>query len=673
MSNFYPQIEAHVHNLKQAIETFLERPQDEEAERQAIAEALVEILEGFISQNLPKSTELIRYLLKQVEVIEPLGTRKEEREFLQVGLLLESFVEAEKLGLEVDDTFFMLYAGHLLPDTNELWDFSHLNYSLIAILRTHFQKELLALIQEKDASGEIVKLADITEALISEVPPRMRKEWRALNFLLMEKIALSENQEKIVVKEFIKLLAMLDQKLADILYLREPKNFMQPELIEFIHQLPDGYSWLAANLHTYTVYLNSGVFARLSEGMRDSLLQLHESFELFYLDHSSTDLMQANLPFLENLQKIVFLAGFENLSQFVARIITNLEVFCQSTHDQTIDDRPLFYHLVNSVWILENLIDKLHQLHDSEVPKTKEEMRVWSIVNSTRSVYRAMAMKYHSLHTKLVNGKIDKDDLCSELLELSYTETHFRSYNPLAPALKHEALLFQLETSALEPIVLALEYIANKNSTGGEIEPAFISEALTILERYSPVSHPKEMLATSKIKSSQIKPANGLNVPQANGSSVAASTQTEALGVTDTPLTDNPSLKEKKSTLTKEDLREEELKAKALLDDSVLLEAIEEETKILEEEAHQLFTYADYTSSTLASLARIAHTLKSNIRLIHLDHLAEELNQIEQELTFNPTTDEEVLMGVKSQLEGIFTQINHFLQTTLEDHPSSYS
>lgn len=473
MSKLYPHIEELVTQLNENVETLLEDSSDEAEERQDIEYGLTELKNVFAAAKFDKAVALIDLALGRVHLLEEFGESENERGVLLLCLLLEEFIATEKLGVDVDDEFFIPLLSELSLAGGSQTIEENINYGLVKILRTHYQKELLAMIRGGQLNEGLLTLQSVVGDLIDELPKGMHNEWQAFEYYLSQYEA---NPAPKGPKAFFQILALLDQKLAGVLQLKTPKEAFLPQLMDAVRRLPNGYHWLTTNLRSSGTYVSASVYSRFSNSLRDKLLKLHESFERFYLDSSQADEIEANKQLLLDLGQVFHLMGFARLSKLAFTVLDQINRVLANP-----GDKKGFYATVNSVWSLENSIANLYQLNDVEVPVCVEEISAWSLMNSKREAYRVLATRYHGLAEQVKSGQVDAKALQQQLFLLCYAETHMRPENPLLRATLDVLLKRLFNPKELETLLLALEYIANKNSTSSPIAPAILKDAYQLL------------------------------------------------------------------------------------------------------------------------------------------------------------------------------------------------
>ncbi|MDG9728830.1 hypothetical protein OXI21_00095 [Ignatzschineria sp. RMDPL8A] len=473
MSKLYPHIEELVTQLNENVETLLEDSSDEAEERQDIEYGLTELKNVFAAAKFDKAVALIDLALGRVHLLEEFGESENERGVLLLCLLLEEFIATEKLGVDVDDEFFIPLLSELSLAGGSQTIEENINYGLVKILRTHYQKELLAMIRGGQLNEGLQTLQSVVGDLIDELPKGMHNEWQAFEYYLSQYEA---NPAPKGPKAFFQILALLDQKLAGVLQLKAPKEDFLPQLMDAVRRLPNGYHWLTTNLRSSGTYVSASVYSRFSNSLRDKLLKLHESFERFYLDSSQADEIEANKQLLLDLGQVFHLMGFARLSKLAFTVLDQINRVLANP-----GDKKGFYATVNSVWSLENSIANLYQLNDVEVPVCVEEISAWSLMNSKREAYRVLATRYHGLAEQVKSGQVDAKALQQQLFLLCYAETHMRPENPLLRATLDVLLKRLFNPKELETLLLALEYIANKNSTSSPIAPAILKDAYQLL------------------------------------------------------------------------------------------------------------------------------------------------------------------------------------------------
>lgn len=473
MSKLYPHIEELVTQLNENVETLLEDSSDETEERQDIEHGLTELKNVFAAAKFDKAVALIDLALGRVHLLEEFGESENERGVLLLCLLLEEFIATEKLGVDVDDEFFIPLLSELSLAGGSQTIEENINYGLVKILRTHYQKELLAMIRGGKLNEGLQTLQSVVGDLIDELPKGMHNEWQAFEYYLTQYEA---NPAPKGPKAFFQILALLDQKLAGVLQLKTPKEDFLPQLMDAVRRLPNGYHWLTTNLRSSGTYVSASVYSRFSNSLRDKLLKLHESFERFYLDSSQADEIEANKQLLLDLGQVFHLMGFARLSKLAFTVLDQINRVLANP-----GDKKGFYATVNSVWSLENSIANLYQLNDVEVPVCVEEISAWSLMNSKREAYRVLATRYHGLAEQVKSGQVDAKALQQQLFLLCYAETHMRPENPLLRATLDVLLKRLFNPKELETLLLALEYIANKNSTSSPIAPAILKDAYQLL------------------------------------------------------------------------------------------------------------------------------------------------------------------------------------------------
>lgn len=504
MSKLYPHIEELVTQLNEDVETLLEDSSDEAEERQDIEHGLTELKNVFAAAKFDKAVALIDLALERVHLLEEFGESENERGVLLLCLLLEEFIATEKLGVDVDDEFFIPLLSELSLAGGSQTIEENINYGLVKILRTHYQKELLAMIRGGQLNEGLLTLQSVVGDLIDELPKGMHNEWQAFEYYLSQYEA---NPAPKGPKAFFQILALLDQKLAGVLQLKTPKEAFLPQLMDAVRRLPNGYHWLTTNLRSSGTYVSASVYSRFSNSLRDKLLKLHESFERFYLDSSQADEIEANKQLLLDLGQVFHLMGFARLSKLAFTVLDQINRVLANP-----GDKKGFYATVNSVWSLENSIANLYQLNDVEVPVCVEEISAWSLMNSKREAYRVLATRYHGLAEQVKSGQVDAKALQQQLFLLCYAETHMRPENPLLRAALDVLLKRLFNPKELETLLLALEYIANKNSTSSPIAPAILKDAYQLLginnDKPAPPKAPASGSASSSNSSGSAKSAS---------------------------------------------------------------------------------------------------------------------------------------------------------------------
>ncbi len=490
------QLESRAKELREQLEQLLENSQDESAERKIIELSLNDLAEFFEEADHPRAANIAKYGVTLVPSLSEFGNGPAEKTLLRFCLQLEGYVESAKLGATVDDRFFdSLLLAIQEQDKSALLE-EPVDTAALKILRMYYQSQLIALIKGEEIQTSLTRVEQLVGDIMGELPLSQHNSWALLRYYVeqLEESNLSAPLDRVIHQ----ILGQMDQRLAALLNYQVPTKEPLPLLLEEVQKSADGVRWIGQNLKSTDIYITAGVYARFAEGIKDEIIELHESMERIYLDESQVDKLPRTVEFLEELATVLRLMGREQMALLTRQISAQLDTWVDENGP---DNRQAFNHTVNLVWILEQNLQALWKSHDDEIPLTNEDVKEWALLNSYRALNQELVKQYETLHGALTQNEKSEEEVREQLSTLLSVDAQG---NPHELVFKAQKDLDQLDHDDLAILLLALSYIASRKVAGLAISAGVIEQALTLFPEFVEVEEEEESADGEKAEQFQI-------------------------------------------------------------------------------------------------------------------------------------------------------------------------
>lgn len=614
-------IEESTIQLRAALEQLLENSEDLTVERGAIIAHLVDLQQLFTQERFPRCYALLTYAKEAAKGLVKLDSGPEAGMLLRLTLLLEQFVETRELGIAANDQFFEGLFNQLEEQLEQAKSDDNLDHGALKLLRMFYQRQLLALIRGEGILPALERISAIINDLIPELPLPYHHQWRGVQFYaerLASKLQSDEGAEIEILTHQI--FALMDHRLAAHLRYQTPEKGLLPELVQALEMTLEGERWLAKHQnHGREVYISAGVYSRFVGAIRDKLIELHENIERLHLDPTQLDRLEDSEQFLAELETILTIMDLPNLSQLAERIVADFQRY----RTEGALEQEAFNRTVNRVWILEENLNELWNVHDGEIPQSDEEIKRWALIRSRRSLAAILVEEYEKLNE---TRKELASDALDEALGALLRVDHLSGNNHLLFLKAYQLLvvdgggLAPFSEEEVENLILSLGYVASRRASGDPVAFGLVEEALTLLQGVA--------VAPEKW---------GDPIVEEEGAPV-------------------------ETTSSKGGEEDEDQPIAGLTISRPVLEVLVEEVEELEEIYQEYREILEQTTEKeQQELARVAHTLKANVQLLGLDMLHTRLSYLERVLLtvsksypLNPTV-------VKKEFDESFAEINAFI------------
>lgn len=467
------ELKVFANSLRTHLETLLEDSDDEDLEKSSIQNALEELVNLFTVLNWKRSANYTSQALKASASISAFGEDDAEKYLLHYCLVLEEALESfEDLGFISEDDITEEPNLTLSEESEEI------NVSLLKVLRTLYQKQLLLLIKNNDKSIPLHALNALSRDISSILPIRETRNWLLLSFYIQALV----DQEGVCGVDTHRILAQLDTKLSSLIAKHDVHDEVCADLIKHVSALKNGQEFIEHNVLTQDIYsISPIVYKRFGLAIKDELVKTHELLERIYLDHGQRARLEEVIPFFNKLKNVLVFMGLKRLSLLTEGLIKDFNHLLVSNVDHN-----EFNEIVSQFWVLESFLSSLWSRREQIVPLSYNEAKNWAYLSAKQTTLKLFVMEYHKIREQITN---ESDDhalvmLQNKLLDTVRAEQVLPISNPLSKYFVSNFMSIHLSKNDLLEVALAIEYISNMNMENrASIEEVFYS-AKAILQQH---------------------------------------------------------------------------------------------------------------------------------------------------------------------------------------------
>ena len=462
-----------VQSLRSTLETLLENSDDEEQEKDTISIALEEILGVFSVLNWQKATNYTQQALERVPELSAFGEDAAENFLLRYCLILEQSIEDyADSGVIVEAEIAADYDADAEQATDEV------NVTLLKVLRTLYQRQLLQLIKNSDKAVPLSALNALSRDITAILPTLNARDWLLLSFYVQ---ALLKNQQMLGVDTH-RILAQLDGRLSQLLSRQNIDANVCDDLVKVIRTLEQGSDFIENNVLMQDVYSVSPlVYKRFGAALKDELVKIHEQLERIYLDHAQRLRLEDSLPFLERLSKVLKFMGLKRLSLLTDDLLKSFRQLVAAPVDNV-----QFNEIVSQFWVLESFLSNLWIRRGQTVPLSYNEMQNWAYISAKQSAVKLFVSQYRKIREQATTTKDAEElkNLQQSLFDTVKAESILSVSHSLTRYFVDEFMLKDLSKEDLLEVTLAIEYISNMNFENREVAEDVIHGAKEILQKH---------------------------------------------------------------------------------------------------------------------------------------------------------------------------------------------
>ncbi|OYQ79885.1 hypothetical protein B9T12_00290 [Wohlfahrtiimonas chitiniclastica] len=458
--------------LRDTLETLLEDSEDEAEEKATIASALEEIAGIFTVLSWDHAAQYTTQVGKHVAALSAFGEGDAEDFVLRYCLLLEQSIDIfTDLGrMQESDVVEGFDAG---AEVNE-----ELNLTLIKMLRTLYQKQLLQLIRTDAIEGPLNALNALSRDISASLPEVNGRDWSLLSFYLQALL----NHERPLSVETHRLLAQLDGRLAQLLDHQAITPDVSEALLSTVRTLANGDHFIEKSILVQNVYsISPAVYKRFGQALKDDLIKIHEQLERVYLDQAQRIRLEEFMPFLHKLIKVLDFMGLKRLSVLTTDLVNAMERLIAEPMESN-----EFNELVSQYWVLESYLADLWGTREQSVPLSYNETQNWAYINAKHRALKLFVAQYGQLRDAIAKSKdaAKLAELQKVLYDLVKAEGMLSIVHSLTRYFNDDFMLRQLSQEALGEVALAVEYISNMHLENREVSAQVIEGAKGHLQRH---------------------------------------------------------------------------------------------------------------------------------------------------------------------------------------------
>ncbi|MBS7834642.1 Hpt domain-containing protein [Wohlfahrtiimonas chitiniclastica] len=458
--------------LRDTLETLLEDSEDEAEEKATIASALEEIAGIFSVLSWNHAAQYTTQAGKHVAALSAFGEGDAEDFVLRYCLLLEQSLDIfTDLGrMQESDVVEGFDAG---AEVNE-----ELNLTLIKMLRTLYQKQLLQLIRTGAIEGPLNALNALSRDISASLPEVNGRDWSLLSFYLQALL----NHERPLSVETHRLLAQLDGRLAQLLDHQAITPDVSEALLSTVRTLANGDHFIEKSILVQNVYsISPAVYKRFGQALKDDLIKIHEQLERVYLDQAQRIRLEEFMPFLHKLIKVLDFMGLKRLSVLTTDLVNAMERLIAEPMESN-----EFNELVSQYWVLESYLADLWGTREQPVPLSYNETQNWAYINAKHRALKLFVAQYGQLRDAIAKSKdaAKLAELQKVLYDLVKAEGMLSIVHSLTRYFNDDFMLRQLSQEALGEVTLAVEYISNMHLENREVSAQVIEGAKGHLQRH---------------------------------------------------------------------------------------------------------------------------------------------------------------------------------------------
>lgn len=462
-----------VQSLRSTLETLLENSDDEEQEKDTISIALEEISGVFSVLNWQKATNYTQQALERVPELSAFGEDAAENFLLRYCLILEQSIEDyADSGVIVEAEIASDYDADAEQASDEV------NVTLLKVLRTLYQRQLLQLIKNSDKAVPLSALNALSRDITAILPTLNARDWLLLSFYVQ---ALLKNQQMLGVDTH-RILAQLDGRLSQLLSRQNIDANVCDDLVKVIRTLDQGSDFIENNVLMQDVYSVSPlVYKRFGAALKDELVKIHEQLERIYLDYAQRLRLEDSLPFLERLSKVLKFMGLKRLSLLTDDLLKSFRQLVAAPVDNV-----QFNEIVSQFWVLESFLSNLWIRRGQTVPLSYNEMQNWAYISAKQSAVKLFVSQYRKIREQATTTKDAEElkNLQQSLFDTVKAESILSVSHSLTRYFVDEFMLKDLSKEDLLEVTLAIEYISNMNFENREVAEDVIRGAKEILQKH---------------------------------------------------------------------------------------------------------------------------------------------------------------------------------------------
>ncbi len=465
-----------VQSLRNTLETLLENSDDEEQEKDNISVALEEISNIFSVLNWQKATNYTQQALERVPELSAFGEDAAENFLLRYCLILEQSIEDyADSGVIVEAEIAADYDADAEQSSDEV------NVTLLKVLRTLYQRQLLQLIKNSDKTVPLNALNALSRDITAVLPTLNARDWLLLSFYVQ---ALLKNQQIFGVDTH-RILAQLDGRLSQLLAKQNFDANVCDDLVKVIRTLDQGSDFIENNVLMQDVYsISPLVYKRFGAALKDELVKIHEQLERVYLDHAQRLRLEDSLPFLERLSNVLKFMGLKRLSLLTDDLLKSFRQLIVVPVDNV-----QFNEIVSQFWVLENFLSNLWVRRSQTVPLSYNETKNWAYISAKQSAVKLFISQYRKIREQATNTKDSGElkKLQQSLFDTVKAESILSVSHGLTRYFVDEFMLEALSKEDLLEVTLAIEYISNMNFENREVADDVIRGAKEILQKHQQI------------------------------------------------------------------------------------------------------------------------------------------------------------------------------------------
>ncbi len=462
-----------VQSLRDTLETLLENSDDEEQEKDNVSLSLEELMNIFAVLNWQKASNYTEQALERVPELSAFGEGSAENFLLRYCLILEQSIEDfSHYGVILETAIIADYDLDAEQSSDEV------NVTLLKILRTLYQRQLLLLIKSSDKTVPLNALNALSRDITAALPHLNARDWLLLSFYVQ---ALLKNEQACSVDTH-RILAQLDGRLAQLLSKKNIDAAVCDDLMNVIHTLNSGSEFIENNVLMQDVYsISPVVYKRFGAALKDELVKIHEQLERVYLDPVQRLRLEEAMPFLERLTKVLSFMGLKRLSTLTDDLLKSFRQLIDSPQDDA-----EFNEIVSQFWVLESFLSDLWGRRGQAVPLTYNEAKNWAYISAKQSALKLFTSQYRKIREQTTNTKdlAELQALQQTLFDTVKAETMLSIPHNLIRYFVDEFMTVALSKEDLLEVTLAIEYISSMNFENREVTEDVIHGAKEILQKH---------------------------------------------------------------------------------------------------------------------------------------------------------------------------------------------
>lgn len=462
-----------VQSLRSTLETLLENSDDEDQEKDNISVALEELTNIFSVLNWHKASNYTEQALERVPELSAFGEDVAESFLLRYCLILEQSIDDyADLGVILETDIVADY------DADDGHASDEVNVTLLKVLRTLYQRQLLSLIKSSDKIVPLNALNALSRDISSVLPSLNARDWLLLSFYVQALL----NNEHVCSVDTHRILAQLDGRLSQLLSQSNVDVDVCDDLVKIVKTLNQGGDFIENNVLMQDIYsISPSVYKRFGTALKDELVKIHEQLERVYLDQAQRLRLEDSVPFLERLSKVLKFMGLKRLSLLTDDLLISFRQLIASPMDNA-----QFNEVVSEFWVLESFVSDLWAHRSQTVPLSYHEAKNWAYINAKQSALKLFVAQYRKIREQATNTKDAEElkKLQQSLFDTVKAENMLSIAHGLTRYFVDGFMLESLSKEDLLEVTLAVEYISNMNYENREVAVDVIHGAKEILQKH---------------------------------------------------------------------------------------------------------------------------------------------------------------------------------------------